>query len=325
MGPGALQQVIQGLRIPSHPSLVVGLDVADDAAVYQLSEQLAIVQTVDFFPPIVDNPYDYGYIAATNALSDIYAMGATPMLAMAIAGFPESLSVATIQQILQGGIDAVTAAGAVVAGGHTIVDAEPKYGLCVTGQIHPQHVARKRGLQVGDVLVLTKALGTGIITTAAKRRMVDESAYAAAIASMKHSNRTAATLALQHRVSTMTDITGFGLLGHLLEMADIANHAIQLHTAQLPLLPDVLSFAQAGVLPGGLTRNRLHILTHDIVGADVVSPWVLDVMCDPQTSGGLLCAVPAVHVDAFCQALQATGDIAAVIGHVLPGRGITLE
>lgn len=324
MGPGALQQVIRGLRIPTHPALLVGLEFADDAAVYQLTEQLALVQTVDFFPPIVDDPYDYGYIAATNALSDVYAMGGTPLLAMAIAGFPESLSADVIQRILQGGIDAVVANGAIVAGGHTIVDAEPKYGLCVTGTIAPNQIAHKRGLQLGDVLILTKALGTGIITTAAKRRNVEDAAYVRALASMKHSNRTAAALAVAHHVHAMTDITGFGLLGHLLEMVGDTPLGVRINAATLPLLPSVDALTQAGVVPGGLARNRLHVLTHGVVCDSSVSPWLLDIACDPQTSGGLLCVVPAAQATALCHALHAASELAVVIGEVVAERGIVL-
>lgn len=246
------------------------------------------------------------------------------MLAMAIAAFPESLSVSVIQQILQGGIDAVTADGAVVAGGHTIIDNEPKYGLCVTGQIHPHRVARKHGLQVGDVLVLTKALGTGIITTAAKHQRVAAHAYAAAVASMKRSNRTAATIAMQHAVTTMTDVTGFGLLGHLLEMRSTTALGINVQLSQLPLLPDVALLAEAGVVPGGLARNRVHALSQQVTVATTAAPWLLDVACDPQTSGGLLCAVPAAQVESFRTALSQSGDIVAVIGEVVHGNSITL-
>ncbi|MCE2851859.1 MAG: selenide, water dikinase SelD [Chloroflexaceae bacterium] len=324
MGPGALQQVIQGLRIPTHPALIVGLEYADDAAVYQINEQTTIVQTVDFFPPIVDDAYDYGYIAATNALSDIYAMGGTPILAMAIAGFPETLAVTTIQRILQGGIDAVTAAGAVVVGGHTIVDAEPKYGLCVTGTITPAAIARKRGVQIGDRLVLTKALGTGIITTAAKRQLADAATFAAACASMKHLNRTAATLATAHAVHTMTDVTGFGLLGHLLEMVSPTTCGVRIDMHALPLLPGVQQFAESGVVPGGLARNRLHVLSHAVTVAPHVPPWLLDVACDPQTSGGLLCAVAPAQLASFCEALQSAGEYAAVIAEIVAEPGMVL-
>lgn len=325
MGPGALQQVIQGLRFTTHPALLVGLDRADDAAVYQISDQLALVQTVDFFPPIVDDPYDYGYIAATNALSDIYAMGGTPTLAMAIAGFPDTLPIAVIQQIMQGGIDAVAASGAVVAGGHTIVDAEPKYGLCVTGTIHPAYIARKRGVQVGDVLVLTKALGTGIITTAAKRKVVNEDAYGAAVASMKHLNRNAATIAVAHGVRCMTDVTGFGLLGHLQEMLGDVTYGATIHMQAIPALPTAIALAHAGIVPGGLERNRVHCLSGAVFGAEHVTPALLDLVCDPQTSGGLLCAVPASELSAFCAAMYASGEIAAIIGEITVASGIHFD
>ena len=247
MGPGALHEMMALLRFPSHPNVLVGLGKADDAAVYQINASQALVQTVDFFPPIVDDPYDYGYIAAANALSDIYAMGGTPMLALAIAAFPDNLPASITSQILQGGIDAVAAAGAVVAGGHTIVDPEPKYGLCVTGMIDPARVARKSDVHIGDIMVLSKPLGTGIITTAAKRNQVDPQAYAAAVASMKQLNASAAQVAMRHGVVCMTDITGFGLLGHASEMVRDSNVAMQIHASQLPLLPTVRALADAGV------------------------------------------------------------------------------
>lgn len=325
MGPGALNEMIAQLRFTSHPNLLVGLGKADDAAVYQINATQALVQTVDFFPPIVDDPYDYGYIAAANALSDIYAMGGTPMLALAIAAFPENLPLTITSQILQGGIDAVAAAGAVVAGGHTIVDSEPKYGLCVTGMVDPGRVARKSDLHIGDIMVLSKPLGTGIITTAAKRNQVDPQAYATAVASMKQLNASAAQLALRHGVTGMTDITGFGLLGHASEMVHESGVAIRIFANQLPLLPTVRALAEAGVVPGGLARNRSHLLTNGTLQLAADVPLgLLDIAVDPQTSGGLLCAVAPVALAGLLADAQQLGLTLTVIGEVVAGRGVAL-
>ena len=302
----------------------MGLGKADDAAVYQINADMALVQTVDFFPPIVDDPYDYGFIAAVNALSDIYAMGGTPMLALAIAAFPEQLPATVCQRILQGGIDAVALAGAVVAGGHTITDPEPKYGLCVTGTVHPAHIARKSDVQVGDRLLLSKPLGTGIVTTAAKRGQVDASAYAAAVASMKQLNRIAAEIAIAHGVRCMTDVTGFGLLGHALEMGRDSAVRIVIEAWRLPLLPTVRDLAAAGVVPGGLGRNRLHVLEAGLMLATDVPPELFDAAVDPQTSGGLLMALAAAAVPAACEMAAQQGVTLTEIGYVEAGRGVAL-
>jgi len=325
MGPGALSQIIAGLRFPqTDDNLLVGLAKADDAAVYQINATQAVVQTVDFFPPIVDDPYDYGYIAAANSLSDVYAMGGRPMLALAIAAFPENLPADVMQRILQGGIDAVAHAGAVVAGGHTIVDPEPKYGLCVTGLIDPALVAHKSAVQIGDKLFLSKPLGTGIITTAAKRNLCDAPTYNTTVQSMKQLNRAAAELAMRHRVRSMTDITGFGFLGHAAEMVRDVDAALVIHAHALPLLPRVLEFARAGVVPGGLGRNRMHLLMNGLSVADELDPAYLDIAVDPQTSGGLLMAVAADAVTAFVADAQAQGIVVTHVGSVEAGRGVAL-
>ena len=303
---------------------MVGLGKADDAAVYQISADMALVQTVDFFPPIVDDPYDYGFIAAVNALSDIYAMGGTPILALAIAAFPEHLPAAVCQRILQGGIDAVAQAGAVVAGGHTITDPEPKYGLCVTGTVHPDQIARKSDVQVGDRLLLSKPLGTGIVATASKRGQVNAAAYAQAVAGMKELNRTAAEVARAHGVRCMTDVTGFGLIGHALEMGRDSAVRIVIEAHRLPLLPTVRELAAAGVVPGGLGRNRLHVLDAGLMLADDVPPELFDVAVDPQTSGGLLMALAAEAVPAAIAQAAAQGITLTEIGYVEAGRGVAL-
>lgn len=300
----------------------MGLGKADDAAVYQINADMALVQTVDFFPPIVDDPYDYGFIAAVNALSDVYAMGGTPMLALAIAAFPDTLPATVCQRILQGGIDAVTQAGAVVAGGHTITDPEPKYGLCVTGTVHPARIARKSDVRVGDRLLLSKPLGTGIVATAAKRGQVDASAYAAAVASMKQLNRIAAEIAIAHGVRCMTDVTGFGLLGHVMEMERDSAVRMVIEAHRLPLLPTVWELASAGVVPGGLGRNRLYALEAGLLLDEAVPPELFDVAVDPQTSGGLLLALDAEAVPAACAMAAQQGITLTEIGYAEAGRGV---
>src|SRR5262245_57067257 len=265
MGPAALAQVLRSLTLSSSPNVLVGLGVPDDAAVYRIADDLALVQTVDFFPPIVDDPYTFGAIAAANALSDIYAMGGRPILALAIAGFPEDLPAAVIGAILQGGADKVAEAGAVIAGGHTVIDKEPKYGLCVTGLVHPDRITAKAHARPGDALLLTKPLGTGVITTAHKRGVVAEDHLQAAIASMLRLNRHAAELAAAAAPHSATDITGYGLLGHAAELARNSGVGLAIDVERVPLLPGALDYARQGIVPGGLTRNREFLLNDEVV------------------------------------------------------------
>lgn len=325
MGPGALSTILASLRLPTHPDLLVGLDISDDAAVYRLDAQTAMVQTLDFFPPIVDDPYAYGAIAAANALSDVYAMGGRPILALAIAAFPDDLPLAVIQAILQGGADKVAEAGAVLAGGHTVVDREPKYGLSVTGLVPLSRVTAKTGAQPGDQLLLTKPLGTGIITTAAKHDLAAPTHLDAAIASMLELNRRPAELAAQVLVHSVTDITGFGLLGHAAEIA--RNSGVGLHIVfdHLPILAGTLDYARAWATPGGLDRNR------EYLEADGYTTYQAEldaaekaILYDPQTSGGLLFVLPAAAARAL-QRLLATEAIPVWhIGEVVDGNGITI-
>ena len=237
-------------------NLLVGFDASDDAAVYRLSADTAVVQTVDFFPPVVDDPYDFGQIAAANALSDVYAMGGTPRLAMNLLAVPACLPPDAVRAILEGGADKVREAGAVIAGGHSIEDAEPKYGLCVTGVVRPDRVLTNSGAGAGDILVLTKPLGTGILTTAAKANLLDEGAYRALAAVMAGLNRAAAEAALPLAPSACTDVTGFGLMGHAREMAEGSGVTVELWPERVPLQPRALDLARDGILPGGTYRNR---------------------------------------------------------------------
>jgi selenide, water dikinase len=325
VGPAALAQVLRSLTLPTNPDLLIGLDVKDDAAVYRIADDLALVQTVDFFPPIVDDPYTFGAIAAANALSDVYAMGGRPILALAIAGFPEDLPPDVIAAILQGGADKVAEAGAVVAGGHTVIDKEPKYGLCVTGQVHPSRVTSKDGARPGDVLLLTKPIGTGVLTTAHKRGVVAAEHLQAAIASMLRLNRRAAELAADAGLHSATDITGFGLLGHLAELARNSGVGLELAAARVPLLPGALDYARQGIVPGGLGRNRGYLLSDGFVRFEGgVDPALGQLLFDPQTSGGLLFALPPEAGGALAKRMVAAGEPCWEIGRVVVGAGITV-
>jgi len=326
MGPGALAQVLRSLTLPTSPNLLIGLDVKDDAAVYQIADGLALVQTVDFFPPIVDDPYTFGAIAAANALSDIYAMGGRPILALAIAGFPEDLPPTTISAILQGGADKVAEAGAVVAGGHTVIDKEPKYGLCVTGLVHPNRVTAKAHARPGDRLLLTKPLGTGVITTAHKRGLASATDLAAAVASMTKLNRRAAELADGSTLHSATDITGYGLLGHAAELARNSAVGLRIALERVPLLPGALDYARQGIFPGGLSRNREYLLSEGTVRlAEDLPEAHTQLLFDPQTSGGLLFAVPAHEEAPLRERFAAAGEPIWPIGEVVEGQGIEVQ
>jgi selenide,water dikinase len=323
MGPAALAQVLRSLTLPTNSNVLVGLGTPDDAAVYRLTDDLALVQTVDFFPPIVDDPYTFGAIAAANALSDIYAMGGRPILALAIAGFPEDLPPATVSAILQGGADKVAEAGAAIAGGHTVIDKEPKYGLCVTGLVHPDQVTAKAHARPGDVLVLTKPLGTGVITTAHKRGLAQEAHLQAAIASMLRLNRRAAAIGAAAAPHSATDITGFGLLGHASELARNSGVGLQIDAAHVPLLDGALDYARGDILPGGLGRNRDFLLAEGLVRlADEVEHARAQLLFDPQTSGGLLFALAPEAAAELITRLTDAGEQCWQIGEVVEGMGI---
>ena len=323
MGPAALAQVLRSLTLPTNPNLLIGLDIKDDAAVYRIADDLALVQTVDFFPPIVDDPYTFGAIAAANALSDVYAMGGRPILALAIAGFPEDLPPATISAILQGGADKVAEASAVVAGGHTVIDQEPKYGLCVTGLVHPDRVTAKAHARPGDLLLLTKPIGTGVITTAHKRGVVADEHLQAAIASMVRLNRCAAELAGAAGLHSATDITGYGLLGHAEELARNSGVGLQISLDEVPLLPGALEYARRGIFPGGLGRNRDYLLGEGAVRlAEELDQAHMQLLFDPQTSGGLLFALPAREAATLRERFAMAGEPCWEIGSVVDGAGI---
>ena len=299
-----------------HDDLLVGFDTSDDAAVYRLTDDLAVVQTVDFFPPIVDDPYDFGVIAAVNALSDVYAMGGVPLLALNIVCFPEDLPKEVLGRILLGGMDVAKEAGIVVAGGHTVKDREPKYGMSVTGIVRPDSIITNAAAAIGDDLVLTKPLGTGIITTAAKAGVTDDATLAGAIEIMRQLNRAAGEVMVEAKVKSATDITGFGLVGHLLGMLRASGTAARLRFSDVPLLPGVRELADRGVVPGG-TRNNFDAFDSEVAwGSDITDEEKL-ILCDAQTSGGLLMAVPHASTQAVLDGLTQRGVMGAVIGRVV--------
>ena len=299
-----------------HDDLLVGFDTSDDAAVYRLTDDIAVVQTIDFFPPIVDDPYDFGVIAAVNALSDVYAMGGVPLLALNIVCFPEDLPKEVLGRILLGGMDVAKEAGIVIAGGHTVKDREPKYGLSVTGIVRPDSIITNAAAAIGDDLVLTKPLGTGIITTAAKAGVTDDATLAGAIEIMRQLNRAAGEVMVEAKVKSATDITGFGLVGHLLGMLRASGTAAKLRFSDVPLLPGVRELADRGVVPGG-TRNNFDAFDSEVAwGSDITDEEKL-ILCDAQTSGGLLMAVPPASTQAVLDGLTQRGVMGAIIGRVV--------
>ena len=304
VGAGVLAQLLEGIQIRQDPNLLVGFDKSDDASVYKISDELALVQTVDFFPPIADDPYLFGQIAATNALSDVYAMGGEPKLCLNIMAVPASMPKEAVHQMLRGGYDKVYEAGALITGGHSILDDEPKYGLAVTGFVHPDRVLTNCGARPGDVLLFTKPLGTGVLSTAAKADMASQAAMEQAYQLMTTLNKAARDIMVKYRIHACTDVTGFGMLGHAYEMAQGSGVEMELRPADLDFIPEAVELAKIGILPEGMYRNR----TFAEAGVDVgeIPLWQQDLMYDPQTAGGLLMAVdPSDADDLFAELAEA--------------------
>jgi len=299
------------------PDLLVGSSTCDDAAVYRLNDDMAIVQTVDYFTPVVDDPYTFGLIAAANALSDIYAMGARPLLALNIIGFPTGvLPLEIMVAILRGGADKVREAGALLAGGHTIEDKEPKYGLTVTGLVHPDRVVTNAGARPGDVLILTKPLGIGIITTAIKGDMADNSTSRDAIKQMATLNDRAARVMVESGANACTDVTGFGLLGHLYEMVAASGVGARIWLREIPVLEQARSLASMGIIPAGAYCN-MHYLNERLKWENGIEDADKFILADPQTSGGLLMAVPGDRAEGAVKRLLAAGVTGARIGEII--------
>jgi selenide, water dikinase len=305
----------------------VGLEKADDAGVYRLTDDLAIVQTVDFFTPVVDDPYTFGQIAAANALSDVYAMGGRPLTAMNIVCFPrDTLDISVLREILRGGLDKLREAGVVLVGGHSVDDVELKYGLSVTGTVHPKRVLTKGGARPGDALILTKPVGTGIINTAVKGGMAGQGAAAAVARSMAALNKAAAEVMLEVGVNACTDITGFGLLGHACEMILEGQVGLRIHSAAVPLFPETVEMARMGLVPGGTYRNKEY--RAKMVDSTGIGEVVLDILFDPQTSGGLFMAVDAGKSGLMLARLKEAGvSDAAIVGEAVsrPAQRIVVD
>jgi selenide,water dikinase len=318
LAPGDLDRALCGLDLPMDPNLLVGLDRADDAGVYRISEELALVQTIDFFPPMVDDPYSFGQIAAANALSDIYAMGGVPKTAMNVVAFPvKTLDISVLRTIIEGGLNKMREAGVVLIGGHTVEDSELKYGLSVTGFIHPGRILTKKNLQTGDRLILTKPVGTGIISTAIKAGLAGQAVTDKVTLAMATLNREAALTMEEFPVHACTDITGFGFLGHLAEMVVDSGHGVRITAANVPMHPEALEWAAMGLIPAGAYNNRNFRGAFVDFGA-TVPQRVQDLLFDPQTSGGLLIAVAAGEAERLVAALKAKGiDCAAIVGEVV--------
>ena len=315
MGPGTLEEVLKDSVFPKHPDLLVGTETRDDAGVFRISPDTALILTVDFFTPMVDDPYLFGQIAATNAINDVYAMGGTPRLAMNIVCFPECEDLQVLRRILAGGLSKVEEAGALLVGGHTVDDQEPKYGLSVTGMVHPDHIITNAGAQPGDVLVLTKPIGNGIIATALKADMASQEAYEDAACWMTTLNREASEAMQEVGVHAATDITGFGLMGHLHEMAAAAQAEAELWADNVPLMKGALDYASMRLVPGGAYRNRDYIAPQVVYEQDP-DEAVKDILFCPETAGGLLIAVSESKADALLQALKNRQVPAALVGRI---------
>jgi selenide,water dikinase len=317
--PGDLERALCGLEFPTDPNLIVGMDNVDDAGVYKITDDIAIIQTVDFFTPIVDDPYWFGQIAAANALSDVYAMGGIPKTAMNIVAFPiKEMDISILRKIIQGGLDKMEEADVVLVGGHSVEDKELKYGLSVTGFVHPDRILTKKNLTIGDRLILTKPIGTGIINTAIKGGLASKEVIKFVTHLMATLNRDAAQVMEGFSVHACTDITGFGLIGHVAEMVVDSDFGIGLWSEKIPIIPEAVDYAAMGLVPAGAYKNR-EFREGMVDISPSVKQTVLDILYDPQTSGGLLICVDSKSADNLLIRLKNKGmDKAAIIGEVLP-------
>lgn len=300
-------------------NLIVGIETSDDAAVYKLNDETAIIQTLDFFTPVVDDPYIFGQIAAANSLSDVYAMGGKPTVALNIVCFPSCLHIDILGEILKGGADKVIEAGAVVIGGHTVDDNEPKYGLSVMGVVHPSKVLKNYGSKTGDVVIITKPLGTGIINTAIKGEIASKEAYNKAIKIMATLNKYAAEIIVKYEITACTDITGFGLMGHAYEMASSSDITLRLFQDKIPYIDEAREYAQMGLVPAGSYSNRQYI--EDKYEFKDTPEWMKDILFDPQTSGGLLITCSKEESEKIMSELSKLELPSAIIGEAIPKQG----
>lgn len=325
IGPGTLAGILEGLPKFEDENLLVGIETSDDGAIYRVSDDVALIQTLDFFPPMVDDPYLFGQVAAANALSDIYAMGGEPKVALNIVAWPNCVNPKFLGEILRGGADKVKEAGAVLAGGHSIQDDVPKYGLSVTGFVHPDKVFKNCGARPGDLLILTKPLGTGIVNTAVKAGMASEKAQQEVIRVMTTLNRTTKHIIEKYEVHSCTDVTGFGLAGHCIEMAEGSGVTILIDAQALPLQECAAEYAQMGLIPEGAYKNRAFAGTR--VDTDGAEEYLRDIFFDPQTSGGLLVSVSPEDAWQIMRDFEAAGILGdcAVIGRVTEKEGVRVR
>ncbi len=323
LAPSALSELLSSIPLVKNANILVDIETHDDAGVYKLNDETALIVTTDFFPPVCSDAFTFGQIAATNALSDVYAMGGTPLLALNLTMFPsKDIPLEVLGQILAGGQDKINESGAFTMGGHTIDDNPPKYGLAVVGTVHPDRLVTNAGLSVGQVLILTKPLGSGVLMAAQRMGMADETAYAEALNQMKLLNKAGAACMQQFGVKGATDVTGFGLLGHAMKMAEASGVTIQLSLDKLPVLPQVISLLENGCIPGAAFRNAAFV-KEQVFYAPTCTLEQKMLACDAQTSGGLLISVDADKATALLEALKATGlhPQAAIIGEVMAKRG----
>jgi selenide,water dikinase len=314
LGPGLLDKVLCGLSQPSYPNLITDFTTSDDAGIYKISDDLALVQTLDFFPPIVDDPYTFGEIAAANALSDVFAMGGKAITAMSIVAFPkESLDIMHLRAIMDGGLSKLVEAGAALVGGHSVEDDELKFGFAVTGTVHPDKVLTNCGLNQGETLILTKKLGSGTINTALRAGIASKESVDASTEVMRELNMKAAQVITQYNVSACTDVTGFGLLGHACEMISNSNCGLEINYGAVPQLPDVESYIAMGLVPAGTYRNRDYRQKF-ISNRDELKAETLDLLFDPQTSGGLMFSVKNSEASEVLKKLEDEGVVASAIG-----------
>lgn len=322
IGPGTLAGILESLPKFEDPRLLVGIETSDDGAIYQVNEDVALIQTLDFFPPMVDDPYVFGQVAAANALSDIYAMGGEPKVALNIVAWPNCVNPKFLAEILRGGADKVKEAGAVLAGGHSIQDDVPKYGLSVSGFVHPDRILKNCGAVAGDVLILTKPLGTGIVNTAVKAELASKEAEAEVIGVMTSLNKKAKQIFDRYEIHACTDVTGFGLAGHSLELAKGSGVTVEIDGAGLPLQTAACEYAKMGLIPEGAYKNRAYAgQDTDVSKAE---EWLQDIFFDPQTSGGLLVSVTPETAEKILSDFQTEGlDTSyAVVGRVLPKEDV---
>lgn len=315
IGPETLSKILDKLPKMNNENLLVGIETADDAAVYKLTDDIATIQTLDFFTPVVDDPYTFGAIAAANSLSDIYAMGGKPTVAMNIVCFPNCLPIEVLGEILKGGADKVIEAGAVVIGGHSVEDDEPKFGLSVMGLVHPKKILKNYGCKPGDVLILTKPIGTGVINTAIKAEFASKETYEEAVKVMTTLNKYAGEIIIKYPVNACTDITGFGIMGHGYEMASASKITIRLFKDSIPVVSGAKEFAEMGLVPAGTYNNKKYLAgKYELKDVD---QWMEDILFDPQTSGGLLISLPRSEADNLMKELNQLELKSAVIGEVI--------